>query len=102
MDCPRYLVLCTTEGCQPPAQYKIAAVWSDGTTHELKTYGLSCEEHLESQFHKSREKQKKCRLAEGETLSAPQIYFIESGRRDRELVRVPELETQLDKGSGEQ
>jgi hypothetical protein len=34
-------------------------------------------------------------LAEGEQLSAPQVYRIESGRRDRELVRLTELEADI-------
>jgi hypothetical protein len=95
MDGTPYLILCTSEGCQAPAQYKIAAVWNDGTTQELKTYALSCECHLEVQLRHSRDKQRTCRLADGETLSAPQIFRIESGRRDRELVRMPELETKF-------
>jgi hypothetical protein len=95
MNAPSYLVLCTTEGCKTPAQYKIAAVWSDGSTEELKTYGLCCDEHLEAQLHQSRDKQKSCRLADGETLSQPQVFRIESGRRDRELVRLPDIETRF-------
>jgi hypothetical protein len=95
MNAPSYLVLCTTEGCTAPAQYKIAAVWNDGTTEELKTYGLCCDAHLEAQFRRSREKQKSCRLAEGETLGQPQVFRIESGRRDRELVSLPEIEKRL-------
>jgi hypothetical protein len=88
-------VCCTAEGCQEPAQFKIAAEWSDGTTKELKTYGLACESHLELLFRRSREKQRACRLAEGETLGSPGIFRIEGGRRDRELVRLPDLESDL-------
>jgi hypothetical protein len=90
-----YLVLCTTEGCQEPAQYKIAAVWNDGTTGELKTYGLCCENHLEPQIRISRDKQKKCRLTEGETLSQPQVFRLESGRRDHELTRLTDIEARF-------
>jgi hypothetical protein len=87
-----YEVLCGEEGCEQSAQFKIAAEWSDGSTRELKTYGLACEKHLESQFRRGLQKQRACRLSEGETLSAPEIFHIESGRRDRDLVRMPELE----------
>jgi hypothetical protein len=95
MNACRYPVLCTTEGCRAEARYKIAAIWNDGTIQELKTYGLTCEEHLEGQFRRGRDKQRSCRLAEGETLSPPQIFRIEAGRRDRELVRVADLEAKL-------
>jgi hypothetical protein len=87
-----FVVCCTMPGCQETARYKIAAEWSDGTTKELKTYGLACEEHLEVLFRQSREKHRGCRVAEGETLSGPCIFQIEQGRRDRELVRLPERE----------
>src|SRR5262245_17898740 len=93
MNGPSYQVLCTTEGCKTPAQYKIAAVWNDGTTEELKTYGLCCENHLETQIRSSRAKQQKCRLTEGEMLSQPQVFRLESGRRDRELTRLTDIET---------
>lgn len=87
-----YVVRCTMPGCPEVARYKIAAEWSDGTTKELKTYGLACEAHLEVLFRRSRDKQQGCRIAEGETLSAPRIFRIEEGRRDRELVHLPDLE----------
>jgi hypothetical protein len=80
------------QGCQEPAAYKIAAEWSDGTTKELKTYGLACENHLQFLFRQSRDRQRGYRLGEGETLSATAIFRIEHGRRDRELVRMPDLE----------
>ena len=91
-----FVVRCTVQGCPDPARYKIAAEWSDGTTKELKTYGLACEKHLESLFQRSRDKLRGCRTAEGESLSAPGIFRIEEGRRDRELVRLPELEARFD------
>ena len=87
-----YVVRCTEPGCQEPAGYKIAGEWSDGTTKELKTYGLACEGHLEGVFRRSRSKQSHCRVAEGESLSEPRIFQVEQGRRDRELVRLPERE----------
>jgi len=87
-----YVIHCTVPGCSETARYKIAAEWSDGSTKELKTYGLACEKHLELLFRRSRDKQRSCRLAEGETLSPAGIFRTEEGRRDRELVRLPELE----------
>jgi hypothetical protein len=93
MPARRYVVRCTAEGCQEPAVYKLAAEWSDGTIGELKTYGLACPQHLDMLYRRSREKRSRCRLTEGETLSDPHIFRLEPERRDRDLLRMPELET---------
>ena len=95
MPMPSYLVRCTSPGCAEPAQYKIAARWSDGVTGELKTYALSCPRCLAESFHRSRAKQAACRLAPGETLESPGIYELIRGRRDPLLVRRDDLEQQL-------
>ena len=72
-----------------------AARWSDGITHELKTYALSCPGCLAEAFRRSRDKQAACRLAPQEQLESPGIYSLEHGRRDSHLRRLPELEGQL-------
>jgi hypothetical protein len=87
-----YPVLCYTPNCGQPAQFKIAASWSDGITSELKTYSLACPNCLEALFTKARQKQAACRLAPGETLDPPGIYELAAGTRDRQLVRRPDLE----------
>jgi hypothetical protein len=92
---PPYPILCYTCGCGQPAQYKIAARWSDGVTQELKTYALTCRACLTVSFQRSRAKQAACRLAAGETLDAPGIYEMAHGRRDQQLQRQPELEQEL-------
>ena len=92
MPMPSYPVLCYRRGCGRPAVYKIAARWSDGVTHELKTYALSCEECLAEQYAKSREKQAACRLAAGESLEVPGIWELGRGIRDHQLVRRSDLE----------
>jgi len=89
---PPYPVLCTTPECGRPAVYKIAARWSDGVTEELKTYALCCAECLSTWYGRSREKQAACRRAPGEILEAPGVYELARGRRDRTLVRRPDLE----------
>jgi hypothetical protein len=89
---PPYPVLCTTRGCGRPAAYKIAARWSDGVTEELKTYALCCADCLAATFRRSCEKQAACRRAPGEILEPPGIYEVTRGRRDRDLVRRPDLE----------
>src|SRR5688572_13219103 len=90
-----YPVICYTPGCGAPAVYKIAARWSDGTTHELKTYALTCAACLAPQFASAVAKRATCRLTVGETLEAPGVYDRARGARDRALTRRPDLEAQL-------
>lgn len=92
---PAYPILCCADDCCRPAVYKIASRWSDGLTEELKTYALSCEACLAEHYQLSRGKQAACRRAPGETLEPPGIYRLESGRRDRQLKRLSELERSL-------
>ncbi len=90
-----YPVVCYAVGCEAPAVYKIAAKWSDGTTNELKTYGLTCGACLARQFATAMAKRAACRLAAGEILDAPGVYELHRGGRDRALIRRPDLEAQL-------
>ncbi len=89
---PSYPVICSWAECETPAQFKIAAAWSDGTTRELKTYSLSCAACLSAQFLAAELKQRSCRLTPGETLEASGIYGLTSGAGDRGLVRRRDLE----------
>ena len=90
-----YPVICYTPGCGAPAVFKIAARWSDGSTHELKTYALTCPECLAASFAAAVAKRAACRLTIGETLDAPGVYELVRGSRDRSLTRRPDLESQL-------
>jgi hypothetical protein len=90
-----YRLICQRAGCGRPALYKIAARWSDGSTEELKTYALCCEECLPERYRASRQEQGACRTAPGETLETPGIYRLERGRRDCSLERLTELEQKL-------
>ena len=87
---PPYPVLCSTPDCGKPAIYKIASQWSDGITTELKTYGLSCADHVAFWLHHARQRQAACGLAPGETLGEPSILC-----RDDLLRRDTVLEAQL-------
>ena len=89
---PPYPVLCYAKDCPRESAYKIAARWSDGVTGELKTYFLACPDCLPELYRIARVKQSACRLAPGETLGDPEIFEMTRGRRDRELVRRPDLE----------
>ena|SRR5436190_10992297 len=92
---PPYPLLCYSPGCGKPAEYKIAAHWSNGLTSELKTYGLTCGSCLAMWFQRACERQRQCRLAPGETLSTPSLFRLERGQRDQYLMRLRDLEDQL-------
>src|SRR5262245_31938248 len=90
-----YPVPCYAVGCSAPAVYKVAARWSDGVTHELKTYALACPACLPKLFAEAGKRRVACRLTVGETLDAPGIYELSRGTRDRGLTRRPDLEADL-------
>jgi hypothetical protein len=79
---------CSVPGCREAAAYKIAAIWSDGTSRELKNYGLACETHRESQLARARAQRRNLTLAEGETVGEVSLYRFVAGQRDFELARV--------------
>ncbi|MSU80049.1 MAG: hypothetical protein EXS16_18405 [Gemmataceae bacterium] len=89
---PPYQVFCQTPDCKKPAQYKIAARWSDGQVSELKTYGLCCEACLTKSLLRARERYRACRLLPGETPEEPGIYLLQHGKRDQSLQRLVEKE----------
>jgi hypothetical protein len=87
----QYAPRCSAPSCQQPAVYKVAAPWSDGRkSQELKNYGLACEAHRDSQLARAKVHRQGLRLAEGETVGEVGLYQIETGRRDRELKRLPD------------
>jgi len=92
MPMPPYPVQCYTKGCDALASFKIAARWSDGTTHELKTYFLACPACLSKLYNEAVVRRKTCRVMAGETLEEPGIYDLHRGGRDRTLKRRAELE----------
>ena len=95
MPMPPYPVGCYAPGCTRLAAFKVASRWSDGNTHELKTYSLACAECLAAEFARAIVKRAACRLAPGETLEEPGVYELHRGERDRTLKRRPELEAEL-------
>jgi len=95
MPMPPYQIPCCTTGCKHPAKYKIAARWSDGVVHELKTYALCCDECLPAWLLRGRDRQKTCRLTPGETLEPPGVYQLQHGQRDQVLQRLTELEERV-------
>ena len=87
---PPYPVMCTTPGCCAPARFKVAALWSDCVTSEMKTYALCCELCLPVAFREARGKRAECPLEIGETLGEPAIY-----ERGNALTRRADLEVNV-------
>ncbi len=90
MDSPpfTYQPVCSVPGCERPAIFKVAAVWSDGTSRELKHYGLACEAHRDEQLARAQASRRKLKLAEGETVGEVGLYQLLPGVRDAELTRI--------------
>jgi len=86
----RYRPSCSASHCDQPAVYKIAATWSDGSSRELKNYGLACEVHRDSYVAAARRAHQGLRVSDGETVGPVEIYVLRSGCRDAELVRYAE------------
>ncbi len=82
-----YVPGCSAPGCDQPATYKIAATWSYGPSRELKTYGLACESHRESQFAAARSRLVALKLSEGESVGPIELYVKPPGCRDADLQR---------------
>jgi len=74
--------------CDRPAVYKIAAAWSNGTSRELKNYGLACAAHGESLLDAARRRLQAVRLSDGESVGPAALYVLCTGCRDTELVRL--------------
>jgi hypothetical protein len=87
-----YQPKCYAPRCGQPAVFKVAAPWSNGTSHELKNYGLACEAHRNSQLALGKLHRQGLALSEGETLGTVGLYRLNSGRRDVELIRLPDHE----------
>ncbi len=83
----RYRPSCSAVDCRQPAVYKLAATWSDGSSHELKNYGLTCEFHRDSQLAAARRRHDDLRLSDDETVGPVEIYLLRSGHRDADLTR---------------
>jgi hypothetical protein len=85
-----YVVHCS---CGKQATFKIAAVWSDGTLCELKTYALCCAQCVRQHYQQAKTRRTCCRLTPGETLEAPWIYELATGCPSGQLCRRTDLET---------
>ena len=80
-----YRPACSATACDRPAHYKIAAAWSDGTSRELKNYGLACEDHRESQLTAAQSRLRALKLSDGESVGPVELYVLRTGCRDVDL-----------------
>ena len=92
----RYRPACSAPACNRPALYKIAAVWSDGTSRELKNYGLTCQDHRESQLRAAQNRLRSLRLSEAESVGPVELYVLRTGCRDVDLTRLIEQQSEID------
>ena len=83
-----YRAGCSAPGCDRPAAYKIAATWSDGTSRELKNYGLACDIHRKSQLTAARSRLNTLKLSDGESVGPVELYMLRTGCRDVDLTRL--------------
>jgi hypothetical protein len=81
----RYRPGCSASACGQPALYKIAAAWSDGTSRELKNYGLACADHSESQLDAARNRVRSLKLGDAESVGPVELYVLRTGCRDVDL-----------------
>ena len=71
-----YQPCCAYAGCEAPARFKVAAGWSEGSLHELKTYALACPEHLEALREAAVARRSIVRLTEGESVEPIAVYDL--------------------------
>ncbi len=89
------VVGCSEPGCSEPAQYKIAAPWTDGRFWELKTYGFSCADHLRDVLRSAEARWLDYEPVAGESVHDIGIYRYQPGTSDRKLERDLELEERI-------
>ncbi|HEV3166074.1 MAG TPA: hypothetical protein VGZ22_18750 [Isosphaeraceae bacterium] len=83
-----YRPKCSVAACNQPVRFKVAALWSYGSTRELKNYGLACETHRDAQLARAHSKYQGVHLADGEAVGPVTLYEYVAGHRDAQLAPV--------------
>ncbi len=86
----QYAPTCSAPACERPAGFKVAAPWSNGMSHELKNYGLACEDHRNSLLARAQLHQRNVALADGESVGSVGLYSLKTGCLDSALARLPD------------
>lgn len=91
---PTPIVHCDAPDCETPAEYKIAAPWSDreGRFWELKTYGFACRKHLRDVLRSAEARWLDYEPVPGEVVDYIGVYRHIPGIKDRNLERVDDLD----------
>lgn len=76
----RYAAACSWPGCSEAPRYKIAAPWSHGPIHELKSYGLACEGHRKALFARAEEHRKALAIRDDELVGPVEIFPMAQDR----------------------
>lgn len=84
----QYRPMCSYPHCEKSATCKVGATWTDGTSRELKNYGLACEDHGQFLLDRATKNRDGLRLADGETVGPVKLFRLEPGRRDAELSSI--------------
>jgi hypothetical protein len=93
-----YAIGCGHPGCANAARFKIAAAWTNGTSRELKTYGLSCDAHRDSMVRAAIERRGRLRAAAEEEVGEIGLYLLGSGPQDAAPKRTDESDGTEDAG----
>ncbi len=83
-----YVPRCSMTGCNNPAPFKIASPWSDGTSRELKNYGLACADHQEALLSRARKNRSELVVTEGELVGPVGLYELVAGIHDVDLPQI--------------
>ncbi len=86
----RYCPRCSAAQCREPAIYKIAAVWSDGSSRELKNYGLACAAHRDHELAHARRRHQGLARVDDESVGSIELYLLRPGCRDADLAPLRE------------
>ena len=70
----RYQVVC--QRCGEPARLKVASRWTDGHTHELKTYTLVCRACVNDALTDARKRREACVTDHNEIIDAPEVFEL--------------------------
>jgi hypothetical protein len=75
-----YAAACSSPGCLEAPRYKIAAPWSHGPIHELKSYGLACERHLAALLTRAEGHRKALAVRDDELVGPVEVFPLIASR----------------------
>jgi hypothetical protein len=76
----QYRAACSSPGCLEPPRYKIAAPWSHGPIHELKSYGLACEQHRQALLARAEGHRQALAVRDDELVGPVEVFPLAASR----------------------